>query len=339
MERSIGGVINSMFATIRPVDKVTKLHDQPELKTGTLAAIRSNLTLSHHLSVGICLAIVCTAILAMTIISRSYSDFSVARQNLDDIQNYRLVLDTANYLSAERGPANIVMSEDPQPNGPAAKRLVEFRTRTDTALARLAAIKRAPLGLHGHPIPAEMLAGVRQQLDLARSNVDRIASMPRNTLKLDEIQDAIEAMFGVVDRYQKVVAWNANELVQYDSGLAASVLVGQMLGDLREYGGRVASQIMAPIIVEQELPMQNVIDSRRSQGRLLELWKLVSGQAALYDVPALAQGRQEVEQLFFEQGLGMVNRLIDAGRRGTGYSLWATQFTERFVPTLQPLEL
>ncbi|MGI0522870.1 diguanylate cyclase [Rhizobium giardinii] len=330
---SIDGFINS--DTARRINKVTKLRDQSQPKTGTLAAIRSNLTLNHRLSIGICLAIVCTTILAMTIISRSYSDFSVARQNLDDIQNYRLVLDTANHLSAERGPANIIMSENPRPNGAVVKRLIEFRARTDNALAHLAAI-RAPLGFH--PIPAPMLAGVRQQLYLARSKVDRIGSMPRNTRKLVDIQDAIQAMFEVVDRFQQVVAWNANELVQHDSGLAASVLIGQMLGDLREYGGRVASQIMAPIIVEQQLPLQNVVDSRRSQGRLLELWKLVSGQAALYDVPALAQGRQEVEHRFLGQGLGMINGLIDEGLRGTGYSLSATQFTERFVPTLQPLE-
>ena len=76
----------------------------------------------------------------MAVLTRSLHDFSTARQNLHDLETYRLILEAANAISAERGPANRVMSEDPPPEGLSAQRLAEFRARADagTGTARLA---------------------------------------------------------------------------------------------------------------------------------------------------------------------------------------------------------
>lgn len=52
----------------------------------------------------------CTAILAMSVIGRSFDDYRRARQNLRELENYRLILDAANLLSAERGPSNSVLA-------------------------------------------------------------------------------------------------------------------------------------------------------------------------------------------------------------------------------------
>lgn len=292
----------------------------------------------RKLSTRIFLAILCTALLALTIIAPTYHTYTLSRQNLHDIQDYRLLLDTANYLSAERGPANIVMSEDSSPDGAGSKRLAEFRARTDAALAHLSATSEAPFSLHNHPIPEEMLTQVRDQLARARNNVDRVAAIPQASLTLPEFQGAIESMFLVSDSFRTVIAWRVNELVEHDTGLAAPALVGQMLSDLREYGGRLASQIMAPIAISQGLPLKNVIDARRSQGRLLELWQLLNGQNALYNTPALARSRGDIERLYFRDGLNLVDQLISEGRRGAGYSLSTTEFTDRFVPTMRPIE-
>ncbi|PKA44125.1 GGDEF domain-containing protein [Rhizobium sullae] len=292
----------------------------------------------RKLLIRVFLAIICTTILAFSIVAPTYRDFTLSRQNLHDIQQYRLVLDTANFLSAERGPANVVMSEEPSLDSAGMKRLVEFRQRSDAALAQLADVSDVPLGLHNHTVPPDMLQRVRYQLALARSKVDRIAAIPRAALKTAEIQDAIESMFEVSELFRAVIAWNADELVQHDTGLAAPALLGQMLSDLREYGGRAASQIIAPLTTEQRLPPQNVIESRRSQGRLLELWQLINSQNAIYSTPSLIKSRDEIERLFFRGGLDLVDQVIDEGRRKSRYTLTATEFTERFVPTMRPIE-
>ncbi|NRP74912.1 putative diguanylate cyclase YdaM [Ensifer psoraleae] len=290
------------------------------------------------LSLRMVLAIVCTAGLALTSVTPTYQQFIVSRQNLYDIQQYRLILDTANLLAAERGPANIVMSEEPSLVSSGAKRLLELRNRIDAALAALGARSDAPWGLHHHQVPHELLAGVVEQLALARSKVDRIAAVPRALLKREELQDAIDSMFAVSDRFQPVVAWRANELVRHDTGLAAPVLVGQMLTDLRDYGGRMASQILAAVATGQRLPLENVIDSRQSQGRVLELWQVINNHTALYDGPAFAKHRTEIIERFFGDGLSLIDGLIGEGRSQKHYSVTATELTNRFVPTMRPIE-
>ncbi|ACL57752.1 GGDEF domain-containing protein [Methylobacterium nodulans] len=292
----------------------------------------------QKLSIRVFLVILCTATLAFTIIAPTYHAFTLARQNLHDIQDYRLILDAATYISAERGPANIVMSEEPSSDSIGAKRLAEYRARTDAALARIATASDAPFGLHNHPVPTGLLARVRDRLAAARAKVDHVASRPRSPLKREEFQDAIESMFAVFDAFQAIVSWRADALVQHDSGLAAPVLVGQMLSDLREYGGRIGSEIIAPIATGERLPLKNVVDSRRSQRRLLELWHIIRSQSALYGNPSLAAGRAEIDRHFFGDSLGLIDRLIREGRQQGRYSMTATEFTERFVPTMRPIE-
>ncbi|NSY59906.1 sensor domain-containing diguanylate cyclase [Agrobacterium tumefaciens] len=294
--------------------------------------------LSRKLSNHICLAIFFTAILTVIIVKTFYQDFSTSRQKLKDIQNYRLILDAANLFSAERGPSNIIMSEGPSPNRLSIKRLIEFRQRSDAALEQLFPDSEGQFVLHGESIPPKLLLPVLEQLALARIKVDNIAAAPHDTLTQDKFQDALESMFQVVDLFQLVVTWTANQLITHDADLGAPVIVGQMLGELREYGGRIASQIMAPIASKQPLSLQNLIDSRKSQGRLLELWKIVSGANALYGSPALTKSRNDVERFFIGEGLPLIEQLIEEGRQEAGYSLTATEFTNRFVPTLSPLE-
>ncbi|MDP0983582.1 hypothetical protein Q6266_28040, partial [Klebsiella variicola] len=65
-------------------------------------------------------------------------------------------------------------------------------------------------------------------------DVDRVAAMPFDQRTTDDVQQAIEGMFAVVDDFQAIVAWNVNELVGSDDAIAASVMTGHMLSDLRE---------------------------------------------------------------------------------------------------------
>lgn len=280
--------------------------------------------------------LLCTAILAITVIVPAYRTYNLSRQNLYEIQNYRLILDAATYLSAERGPANNVMSEGPETGS--AERLAQIRARTDATLAELAAQPEVPFGIRHDPIPAALLEHVRDQLALARAKVDHVAALAPSPSKLGGVEDAIESMFLAWDRFHAIIEWRSNELVREDAHLAAPALMGQMLGDLREYGGRIASQIMAPIATGQPLPVHNVIESRQSQGRLLQLWQLIEGQSPLYDTQSLAENRAAIEDRFFGEGLSLVNDLIDAYGRGEGYTLSATELTDRFVPTMQPIE-
>ncbi|KAF7962901.1 hypothetical protein AWV80_16535 [Cupriavidus sp. UYMU48A] len=99
---------------------------------------------------------------------------------------------------------------------------------------------------------------------------------------MDELQDAIEGMFEAVDALQPLIGWQVRQLSVCDPGLAAPALTGKMLGDLREYGGRAASQIMAPVAAHQPIPIRSLADTSRSRGRLLELWELAGPAYNMY---------------------------------------------------------
>lgn len=287
------------------------------------------------LSFSIGLAILCAAVLAAMILSRAWNDFAEARQDHYDIQYFRQILDTANFISAERGPANDVMSD---PSDAAWKRLADFRARSDTGLASLATARDVPVLLHDHPIPSELLEAVTKSLSIARIKVDHAATVQGGKAKLDAMQEAIEAMFGVSDHFRAVVAWRANELIGHGSGLSEPVLVGQMLADLREYGGRIASEVIAPLASRQRIPLENIIEARRDQGRIHQIWNMLRGQTVLNAMPELAHNQAAIDTLFFGVGMSMVDAIIKQGKDTSDYPITAVELTRAFVPTMKSVE-
>lgn len=296
-------------------------------------------SLKRKLAIATAIGGLCTVMLATLVIARSYGDFAAARQNLYDISEYRLVLDAANVLSAERGPANSVLGEPPSDNSAARERLRAFRARSDAVLARLAAPPQPPFALHSHHLPPLMVERLRERLVRARAQIDELAARPLQERQMDEIRRAIENMFDVVDVLQPAIAWQVRQLSACREGLAAPALTGKMLGDLREYGGRIASQIMAPVAARQPMPVQSLVDATRSRGRLLALWQLTGPAYNMYGgTPALEQAYADTSHQFFGEGLAMIDSLVAQGRISGRYSMTPTELTNRYVRTLQPLE-
>lgn len=296
----------------------------------------SDRSLRRRLLVGVGVAIACTAVLAGSVIARAINDYRHAAQNLREIADYRLVLDAANILSAERGPSNSVLGDATGADPSLRERLAAFRARSNATLDRLS------IPAAGHRtsiIPASFLTPVRSQLVSARQEIDRLTAVPRAQRGLMDVQSAIENMFQVVDIFQKAIVWKVRTLAVSNPDLAAALLTGQIFGELREYGGRIASQIMAPIAVRQPLEVKNLVDSNRTRGRLLELWRLTGAEdSARHLDPRLSDSLRDTESLFFGEGLAMFDSLVATGRQSGDYSMTANEFTVRFVRTLEPLE-
>lgn len=287
-------------------------------------------SLRRKLLIGTGIALVCTGILATSVIGRSLDDYRRARQNLSGLESYRLILDAANLLSAERGPSNSVLGDAGVTHGALRERLTAFRAKSDAILDRLSA---------SAGVSPDMLAPTKMQLQEGRRQVDRVAAMPRADRSVADVQAAIESMFQVVDTFQSVVAWKAGALTVSSPGLAAPVMTGRILGELREHGGRIASQIMAPIAVSQPLQLKHLVDSNRTRGRILGLWRLTGDEDVIgRDNPRLAAEWRDVQRMFFGQGLSLVDGLVAEGRLSGKYSMTADEFTVRFVETLKPLE-
>ncbi|EPD43244.1 MULTISPECIES: GGDEF domain-containing protein [Delftia] len=293
--------------------------------------------LEKKFSARVGLTLFTTSLLVLAVIAYTALDFAQARQNLSDLQHYRSVLDTADLIAAERAPANVVMSEEPFMDSPSTGRLKEVRRRVDARIAQLTAERDLPWGVHTHEVPPQLLASFLAQMAAARAKVDRLAVTPRTSMRQEQFRDAVEGMFKASNSFRDIVTWSANELVQHQSHLSGPGLIGQMLSDLRDQGGRMGSQVIAAVATHEKLPLQSVIACRQTQGRLFQLWQSIRSYPALDETPALAELRQAIEREFFGTGFRLIDDVITEGRQGSNYPGTAASLTDRFVPTMQPI--
>ncbi|MCK8786774.1 GGDEF domain-containing protein [Roseomonas sp. NAR14] len=272
----------------------------------------------------------CLLMLAAIPIGQSYHDYRLSIRTQEELRGFRALLDAANALSAERGPANAGMAATDADADPSAA-LDSQRRQVDAALAAIEA----------RPLPgreAALLAGARRALAAARLEVDRVRATPHAGRTLAGFEQAVAAMFGAWDGFREVVDVAAASLVARDEALFPAVFAGTALMDLREQAGRAGSNVIAPIALRQPMPAASLAASRTTRGQLAALWRLSAMPDDLLADPArLRRMRAEVERRFLGDGLGLVDAMIAQGLSGSGYGLTAAAFTERFVATFGPV--
>ncbi|MBA0446028.1 GGDEF domain-containing protein [Stenotrophomonas maltophilia] len=285
------------------------------------------------------LFVVCTLPLMAIALVQGALRYAGAEENLISLRQLRQTFDLANQVSAERGPANSLLGADPADATEQARRVAQLalaRRRVDSAMLQLDAVFTANPGVvdeHG------LLADARRRLHSARARVDRVAAQPHDVRRVEDVERAISSMFAAVDRLHLLTSAQINVLVSADREAAIPAMQGQVLIDLREYGGRLASNVMAPVAVPGAWREEQVRAALQTEGRLLELWRLAGSHESVFrSDPALSWHWDMARRQFFGQSLPMIEQLIEDGRRGVPPPWTAAEFTARYVPTLQSLE-
>lgn len=273
--------------------------------------------------------------LTAIVVAPSVTAYRASQGNLLHISRLRQVLEAANRLSAERGPANVMMSIAPGSDPAAAARLDAFRAASDGALAAL----RGPAAEEaGHAVPARLLSATAVRLQAARRDVDRVAGLQAAERDIEDITGAVARMIAAADAFQDVVAWEIQAIGRADPALAGAALTGHAVSDLREYGGRIGSAIIPAVAVRRPLDTGQFAAAAQIRGRILELLRLLRSQAAFGPGQPLEGLFHEVEETFAGQGLGLIEATIAEGRSDGRYALSADELTRRYVPTLKPVE-
>jgi diguanylate cyclase (GGDEF)-like protein len=279
-----------------------------------------------------------TLVLTASALIPTYESYRSTHDNLLAVERFRQVLEAASRMSAERGPANDVMAIEPGSSAPATERLKVFRRIADLSLEAL----DEPVAVEvSSPLPdlQKALADTRERLRRARAAVDRVAATPLAERRQQDVQAAISDMFDVIEVYQHVVDWHVAAYTTHRSELTAPFLTGRMISDMREYGGRAASQIIGPIATREPLRDNHITGANRAIGRLQELRKLLKGQTIISEHDVLSgMLMSDVDTIFLGSGLDLVKILIDQGKISGDYSMSAVDLTRNFVPMLQPLE-
>lgn len=285
------------------------------------------------------LFVLCTLPLMAIALVQGTQRYTEAEANLVSLQQLRLTFELANLVSAERGPANSLLgadSADAQEQRRLAAQLAVARQRVDAATQHLQSVFQTdPRVVDETP----RLHEARRRLQTARAAVDRVAALPRGERSAEEVEHAINSMFAVYDRLQALTSVQISDLVAADREAAIPAMQGQILIDLREHGGRLASNVMAPLAVPGAWREPQVRAAQQTEGRLLELWRLAASHESVFrSEPTLSWHWDMARRQFFGQSLPMVEQLIEDGRRGVSPPWTAAEFTARYVPTLQSLE-
>ncbi|OJY02252.1 MAG: hypothetical protein BGP04_13160 [Rhizobiales bacterium 62-17] len=278
---------------------------------------------------GIGLALFSMTCLAIVIVSRCYFDYAQTQRNHDHLRAYILILEAANVISAERGPANTSMSVAPG-DPTAAESLAAIRARSDRALANVAALSGE------YAIPSVTVDETRALLIAGRKAVDQVSATPHQNRTISAIKHAVDSMFAVIDRLGMVRDQCAEQMIRQDAGLAGPAIIGRNLGEMREYAGRLGSLLHTPMAAGVPVPNQTLADIYRTEGRITALWQTFSA------LPGLAQSqfqhdKLDVDQHFFKDAFALIHTLIAEGERGT-YPITSPEFTARYVPTMRSLE-
>lgn len=293
-------------------------------------------TIARALWVSAMLMAVCTMALSATILFHFSDRYVGSIRNVKDVERFRSILDAATALAAERGPANSAMGEDPSKLSERLAKLREARLKTDIGLRALA----QPATEEGQQsLPLPLLERLKARLALARAKVDAALAKPQSKRTYADIQSAIEGMISASDMMDDCVQWYSTALIARDADLATPVVGGQILSQLRDYTGRIASHVIAPVVVRVDMPLKNQIESRMTRGRVFELLRLLNTSIAAYPEEAsIARRKLLFEQLFFRQGLPLVDRIIEEGTNQTAYTMTAAELSRAYVPTIRPIE-
>lgn len=299
----------------------------------------SRITLEGKLLFATAVVGILTLILTASALIPTYQSYRSAQDSLRAVESFRRVLDAANRISAERGPSNDIMSIESKSSPATEERLATFRKRSDLALDALRTPVHEEIDAAAARVLDAALSSTKDQLDRARATVDRIAATPLSDRRAEDIQTAIGEMIAVVDVFQNVTDRHVAAFTIRHPELTAPFVTGRMISDLREYGGRIASQILGPVATRQPLRSSNLAASSQTMGRLLELRQLLQGQRIMRgDDPLAAPLMEEVDSVFFGAGLDMVRMMITEGKQSGNYSMSSVELTRNYVPTLLPLE-
>ncbi|WP_375592094.1 diguanylate cyclase [Chitiniphilus eburneus] len=295
------------------------------------------LSTDQKFKAGSLLILTIACILAGELVWSNARDYLRNLDNLTNLRLYHAALHAANQLSAERGPSNSLMGMSPGNNTEAQiLQLATARAASDNALMALGqlAAQHRPLPF----LPQHQLVDIHQLLRDARSRVDRLAALPLTERSGEHIDQAINGMFRVVDQINLVVTVIENHAAKADRSLSDAILMAQVVGNMREYAGRVGSLLMVPLIQQRPLALDRRRNIANLLGRLDEMNEQLNHQIGDYwDRPGMHEAREQVTQQYFGTGSTVIQTVL-SNRNNGRYADTAASFTERYVPTMRAIE-
>ncbi|PPC04932.1 GGDEF domain-containing protein [Acinetobacter pittii] len=285
--------------------------------------------ISNRLFLFMLVIILSLLFMAIPLIVGSYQDYIKTRQALAEIKSLRAVADIAYKISKERAPANKMMSSAPEDLLKNQQELKKFRLIVDEQIdSTILILKQA-----GYvSLANELQTSLKENIKQARAVVDYYGETPYAARTSVQMDNAILGMFGAWDHCRGILQKLMLQLKSKDSRISNYFTLIIVLTDMRDQAGRMASNIIAPVSFNEEIPSNNRARSLQTQHQARYLWILVDTlqpeQAKTLEYRRLYS---QVKTEFIDKGIPIVEKLLEESQKGEPYFLNGTQLTEAIV--------
>ena len=252
---------------------------------------------------------------------------------------FKQVLVAASDISSERSPINILLGLEPETESDARRELQTLRQASNAALDMITQPVTDGVSLSQDQDLVAAIDRVRKALVIGRADIDALIALPRAQRSADKIMQGMRDMFLAADLVRPIAVGAIAKISAEDESLAGPAMTAQMLGELRDYSGRLIAQMIPFVSTRVPLPDAFVFDLVRTRERILEVWQLAGRQGGLYAGDRhLGILRQQINARFFGQGLQIIDRAATTGRMTGAFGISAEELGERYLPTLEPIE-
>jgi diguanylate cyclase (GGDEF)-like protein len=285
--------------------------------------------ISTRLLILMSVIILSVLLIAVPQIISNYREYSRANRALVNIQALQVFAETSNKISRERAPTNKAMSSTTANFPDRIKELQDYRKDVDQQInLTVETLNKAGFTSLADQVDVQL----RHDLNIARKKVDAYLALPlkeRNSVQMDQV---IQGMFRAWDSCRAMLQQLINHSKKNNSDVTDYASIVLILADLRDQSGRVASNIMAPLSFSEPLPEYNKARSLQTQEQVKYLWRLMDTmQIESLKTPEYLYLYGQVKTQFIDQGLPIVNRLVQESRNQQPYFLTANQLTDAIV--------
>ena len=285
--------------------------------------------ISTRLLILMSVIILSVLLIAVPQIISNYREYSRANRALVNIQALQVFAETSNKISRERAPTNKAMSSSTANFPDRIKELQDYRKGVDQQInLTVETLNKAGFTSLADQVDVQL----RHDLNIARKQVDAYLALPlkeRNSVQMDQV---IQGMFRAWDSCRAMLQQLINHSKKNNSDVTDYASIVLILADLRDQSGRVASNIMAPLSFSEQLPEYNKARSLQTQEQVKYLWRLMDTmQIESLKTPEYLYLYGQVKTQFIDQGLPIVNRLVQESRNQQPYFLTANQLTDAIV--------
>ena len=285
--------------------------------------------ISTRLLILMSVIILSVLLIAVPQIISNYREYSRANRALVNIQALQVFAETSNKISRERAPTNKAMSSSTANFPDRIKELQDYRKGVDQQInLTVETLNKAGFTSLADQVDVQL----RHDLNIARKQVDAYLALPlkeRNSVQMDQV---IQGMFRAWDSCRAMLQQLINHSKKNNSDVTDYASIVLILADLRDQSGRVASNIMAPLSFSEPLPVYNKARSLQTQEQVKYLWRLMDTmQIESLKTPEYLYLYGQVKTQFIDQGLPIVNRLVQESRNQQPYFLTANQLTDAIV--------